>query len=683
MTDIADFATISFKRQKGYVRIIKGGIFMKKRLRELKAFILVTVLIAELFGINNLRALADNIYLTEAEVIESDTDSNYNTNGYTITINNGAKVNGIIYGSGGTIQNYGEAAQISNLTGMLNNYLGASVASVSLNSGTITNEGTITYASITDGTLTNTGTISNVIFDATDSGNGGCVQMNGGTITTLESRSEYYVGDSPYPQVVLNGGTINQINSIGTLFVNAAGDVSVGDISGTMTFMGSGTINVSGNLNLSGDYSEISPVIKVSKTTQINNEDGSKVKVQYNDLSYLITEEVTGTIVELFGNKISTGVSDENTINMGESTVFSQSDMYMPGDEATATYVAADGYYFPEDYAVTTDGSGMIYVTRIDAKTISVSYTFDNVQNKVVNITIPAASERMTQAAPASLVGGEECISGVTEAMEYAKSADATEWTACTAGTMNFTAGIWYIRYKATDVYKASDAVAVSVLEKKQEVQYIPAPAPVYYISGTKGLNGYYVSDIQILAPEGYMLSVTENGVYTESITINEKSNFDGIYLMRKSDGLKTKKINVDILIDTVLPSVNVDDKQIYYTDSLEITIDDDNLSEVYIDGLKKVFSGSSCTISLASFSGEKVYEIKAVDKAGNVRTFNVTVAAEWLKSGEVPKGTAVRLTAGKAYKLGSGTWKVSGDNTSYSGNITFYVGNEGSYTFE
>lgn len=683
MTDIADFATISFKRQKGYVRIIKGGIFMKKRLRELKAFILVTVLIAELFGINNLRALADNIYLTEAEVIESDTDSNYNTNGYTITINNGAKVNGIIYGSGGTIENYGGAAQISTLTGALNNYLGASVDSINSASGTITNNGTITYVNGLKGTLTNTGTVGTLVFDSSDSGNYGLVQMDGGTITTLKSESVNYNADGSYPQVVLNGGTVNQIDSAGALYVNVTGDVSVGTISGAVNFLGSGTINVTGNLALSGDYSSITPVLKVSETTQIKNVDGSKIKVQYNGQSYLITENATGTISELCGNTISVGISDENTIDMGESTVFSETDKYMYGDEATATYVAAEGYYFPEDYAVTTDGSGMIYITRIDAKTISVSYTFDNVQNKVVNITIPAASERMTQAAPASLVGGEECISGVTEAMEYAKSADATEWTACTSGTMNFTAGIWYIRYKATDVYKASDAVAVSVLEKKQEVQYIPAPAPVYYISGTKGLNGYYVSDIQILAPEGYMLSVTENGVYTESITINEKSNFDGIYLMRKSDGLKTKKINADILIDTVLPSVNVDDKQIYYTNSLEIIIDDDNLSEVYIDGLKKVFSGSSCTISLASFSGEKVYEIKAVDKAGNVRTFNVTVAAEWLKSGEVPKGTAVRLTAGKAYKLGSGTWKVSGDNTSYSGNITFYVGNEGSYTFE
>lgn len=656
---------------------------MKKRLRELKAFILATVLLVELFGINNLRILAEDIYMSEDMVIESDTDDNYNTMDRTITINNGAKVNGIIYGSGGTIENYGGAAQISTLTGALNNYLGASVDSINSASGTITNNGTITYVNGLKGTLTNTGTVGTLVFDSSDSGNHGLVQMDGGTITTLKSESVNYNADGSYPQVVLNGGTVNQIDSAGALYVNVTGDVSVGTISGAVNFLGSGTINVTGNLALSGDYSSITPVLKVSETTQIKNVDGSKIKVQYNEQSYLITENATGTISELCGNTISVGISDENTIDMGESTVFSETDKYMYGDEATATYVAAEGYYFPEDYAVTTDGSGMIYTTRIDAKTVSVSYIFDNVQNKVVNITIPAASERMSQSAPASLVGGEESISGLTDDMEYAQSADATEWTSCTAGTMTFTSGIWYIRYKETDIYKASDAAAVSVLEKKQEVQYIPAPAPVYYISGTKGLNGYYVSDIQILAPEGYMLSETEDGVYTDSITINEKSNLKSIYLMRKSDGLKTKEIKVNILIDTVLPSFNVDDKQVYYTDFLDVTIDDDNLSEVYIDGLKKVFSGNSCTLNLGSFNGEKIYEIKAVDKAGNARTFNIIVAAKWMQSGEVPKGMAVKLTAGKAYKLGDGTWKVSGDNTAYNGNITFYVGNEGSYTFE
>ena len=65
-----------------------------------------------------------------------------------------------------------------------------------------------------------------------------------------------------------------------------------------------------------------------------------------------------------------------------------------------------------------------------------------------------------------------------------------------------------------------------------------------------------------------------------------------------------------------------------------------------------------------------------------NGKGITITVAAEWTKTGEIPSGSEVKLQTSTTYTLGSGTWTVNGDATSYSGNITFYVGREGSYTF-
>lgn len=63
----------------------------------------------------------------------------------------------------------------------------------------------------------------------------------------------------------------------------------------------------------------------------------------------------------------------------------------------------------------------------------------------------------------------------------------------------------------------------------------------------------------------------------------------------------------------------------------------------------------------------------------------NRTIYAHWQNQG--PQGTITDagqyyLDVGTAYTLGSGTWTVNGDTTTYPGGITFYVANAGTYTF-
>ena len=103
--------------------------------------------------------------------------------------------------------------------------------------------------------------------------------------------------------------------------------------------------------------------------------------------------------------------------------------------------------------------------------------------------------------------------------------------------------------------------------------------------------------------------------------------------------------------------------------------IQDDYLSQVYVNGVLQNLDGTEFVLQLGSNNGKKKYEITAVDVAGNKKTILVTVAAAWMKTGIIPEGVLVN-------KLGNGNWKVAGDSTSYSGGTEFYVKKDGSYTF-
>lgn len=102
--------------------------------------------------------------------------------------------------------------------------------------------------------------------------------------------------------------------------------------------------------------------------------------------------------------------------------------------------------------------------------------------------------------------------------------------------------------------------------------------------------------------------------------------------------------------------------------------IQDDYLSQVYVNGVLQNLDGTEFVLQLGSNNGKKKYEITAVDVAGNKKTILVTVAAAWMKTGIIPEGVLVNLETGNGYKLGNGNWKVAGDSTSYSGGTEFYV---------
>ena len=728
---------------------------MEKRIRALKAIILVVVMIVELFGVDAVRVVAETINVTGDTTISTEDNRDYAVTDCTLTVSSTGNITGTVYGSGGKIVNQGSISKIErNIE--VDNQAGASIQDLQSSVG-ITNAGHITSATYSSTyTLTNSGTIDTLnVQNPGYSGSTATVNMNAGTISSLNVTN--YSGMNP----VINyaGGTITSLIAEGTngadLVVSGSHEIS--QLKGTVNVSGSGMLTVSGALQLEKGYT--GEKLGVTKDTALTVKDGYTVQVNYKDHVYSISSATEQKITDLAGNTVSTVMDDAAAATMTVETPFT-SETYMYGEQAVAVYLAKDDYYFPEDYQATvTGGSGTLDITQVNAKEIKLAYTFAD-EKKDIQISLPAANARGTQDAPAGLDGGVKKVTGVTEDMEYAVSETSDTWTQVTgitdSGTLAMEPGTWYFRYKETDEKKVSAATKVivkgegvasveqgdvnygtkpdpkaetstntektAVIEYKEassddtaysqtvptavgnytvratfaeteaygeavattdfSIKYLETPEPPYTLVGTKGENGYYTSNVVVKPAKGYMISTELNGTYVESLTI-QNSQSGTVFYLRNASGERTGALRLEtIKIKKQTPKLSLENGKTYYGDSQKLVIQDDYLSQVYVNGVLQNLDGTEFVLQLGSNNGKKKYEITAVDVAGNKKTILVTVAAAWMKTGIIPEGVLVNLETGNGYKLGNGNWKVAGDSTSYSGGTEFYVKKDGSYTF-
>lgn len=728
---------------------------MEKRIRALKAIILVVVMIVELLGVDAVRVVAETINVTGDTTISTEDNRDYAVTDCTLTVSSTGNITGTVYGSGGKIVNQGSISKIErNIE--VDNQAGASIQDLQSSVG-ITNAGHITSATYSSTyTLTNSGTIDTLnVQNPGYSGSTATVNMNAGTISSLNVTN--YSGMNP----VINyaGGTITSLIAEGTngadLVVSGSHEIS--QLKGTVNVSGSGMLTVSGALQLEKGYT--GEKLGVTKDTALTVKDGYTVQVNYKDHVYSISSATEQKITDLAGNTVSTVMDDAAAATMTVETPFT-SETYMYGEQAVAVYLAKDDYYFPEDYQATvTGGSGTLDITRVNAKEIKLAYTFAD-EKKDIQISLPVANARGTQDAPAGLDGGVKKVTGVTEDMEYAVSETSDTWTQVTgitdSGMLAMEPGTWYFRYKETDEKKVSAATKVivkgegvasveqgdvnygtkpdpkaetstntektAVIEYKEassddtaysqtvptavgnytvratfaeteaygeavattdfSIRYLETPEPPYTLVGTKGENGYYTSNVVVKPAKGYMISTELNGTYVESLTI-QNSQSGTVFYLRNASGERTGALRLEtIKIKKQTPKLSLENGKTYYGDSQKLVIQDDYLSQVYVNGVLQNLDGTEFVLQLGSNNGKKKYEITAVDVAGNKKTILVTVAAAWMKTGIIPEGVLVNLETGNGYKLGNGNWKVAGDSTSYSGGTEFYVKKDGSYTF-
>lgn len=197
------------------------------------------------------------------------------------------------------------------------------------------------------------------------------------------------------------------------------------------------------------------------------------------------------------------------------------------------------------------------------------------------------------------------------------------------------------------------------------------------------GNNNYYISTVTVVAKDGYAISQTLDGEYVGQFTIDASSTGTYVYFIYEATGAKSAGVLMTAVnIDVTAPEIDATNTETYYADSLAVAISDENLANVTVNGEEIGLNGNNTILDLKSNGGVEEYQILVTDKAGNIRNIKVTVAAEWTKTGEIPSGSMVKLKAGQVYTLGSGTWTVGGDSTTYNGGTVFFVGGEGQYTF-
>lgn len=238
-----------------------------------------------------------------------------------------------------------------------------------------------------------------------------------------------------------------------------------------------------------------------------------------------------------------------------------------------------------------------------------------------------------------------------------------------------------------TDKYK------VVSCEAEYSITYLKNPAVTYKISGTSGKNGYYTSDVYLVAPKGYEIATSEDGEYSERIKYSE--TVKKIYIKRTSDGALMEEITVgEIKIDKDAPEITdvVDDKNNkvslsdsseVYADKLVVSFTDEHLAMVRVNEDEFSPDGDGISITLDADGGDRYFAITAEDMAGNMYSVSLTLKAAWMKTNTIPAGTKVRLVPGRAYKLESGRWTIPGDATVYSGGYEFYVSSEKEIIFD
>ena len=344
--------------------------------------------------------------------------------------------------------------------------------------------------------------------------------ITGNTATTLEKWGGGGLNARIIPQSRYNNGWVFELSGkMNITGNNAEGvvnnlyfpEVTAGTMLPAVTGLTAGSsIGVTTEVKPLKDGGTIAPVYITGDATNkdyFTSDEGYEVKLDADkNQLYIIAESSTVAVTP--GKNMSATGDLKQTVLKNHPI-------------ANVTITAADGYYFPEDYAANLSKDG-ITVTRDSLTQITVSGT---PTAEEVTLILPAATAKTTPAAPGGLQGVAPStweavdgkISGTKVTMEWATSPNSETWTPCTEGTTTVGGqGTYYVRVKATEISYTSDAAAVTVPKYLKAISF-PAPTLTYTYDG---------NEHTLLVPgEGYTVAgttkATDAGTYTATVNLN------------------------------------------------------------------------------------------------------------------------------------------------------------------
>lgn len=170
--------------------------------------------------------------------------------------------------------------------------------------------------------------------------------------------------------------------------------------------------------------------------------------------------------------------------------------------------------------------------------------------------------------------------------------------------------------------------------------------------------------------------------VYWQEISLGQ----DGRYVLyakaEAADGQTSCVRTGGIVIDATAPVITGIDNGGTYPAGTSFGVTDDNPDSVLINEQPAVPSSTDGTYQVAAAANSTSCVIRAKDKAGNETVYSITVEGTEPDIRYIWVSGSYALKAGRDYHLGYGNWTLDGDSTIYSGGITFYVKEDGSYQF-
>lgn len=545
--------------------------------------------------------------------------------------------------------------------------------------------GSGSYITIGGGIVTATGGNLGAGIGGGSVGVGSNITINGGVVTAEGGTEGAGIGggnEAAGNNISINGGIVTANTEDGGTGIDGADSQT--DWSGLVFQNGTGyiygdSLELTSNFTLLSDYTleikenqtlTIASGVTLTVSGTVAN---SGTIVQHGEIAIDGTGSISGNIPQ----KKATGISlDKNKITLSVDDTGTLAAVTSPKETYESVEWSCDN---EEAVTLNTDGTNAV-LTAKKAGTATITAAVGEFR-----VSCEVVVKKLTGTAT---VRAEDIYYGSSPVIEKVSSNGTenaiVEYKNLDADNAVYTADVPKNpgSYRVRAVFPETDKYTMAEATADFKITYLPLPEEPYTISGNRGKNGFYISSVKITPAEGYRISDLPDGTYGNEVTFWTSKENANVYLMNGRHEKTDAVLVGSFKIDTGLPVIGAKDKSVSYGDKVEVIVSDTNLSHVTVNGKAVEVSGTSAKLLLESENGKKEYEITATDLAGNKNTVNITIVASWLKSGVVPNGTAIRLTANQRYMLGSGTWKVSGDSTSYTGTTGFYVGSEGEYVF-
>lgn len=150
-----------------------------------------------------------------------------------------------------------------------------------------------------------------------------------------------------------------------------------------------------------------------------------------------------------------------------------------------------------------------------------------------------------------------------------------------------------------------------------------------YRIEGSVSDTGWYTSDLRIVPKDGYELLREEEGKTLDEIALTKDTDCgeEKFYIMNETTGEIYYPSVFNYKKDTKMPEIKgVEKDATYEANSREVTVSDENLSNVTVNGKPQSMENNTVTFTLTAEQETMVYVITATDCAGNMSDCTVVL---------------------------------------------------------